>query len=381
LLTPLAVAKQIEREARSLGYEARVIREQSDARDGINIVNYDRLDKIDADAFGAVSLDESSILKSFGGKTTEALVNLFAGHRFRLSATATPAPNDHMELGNQSDFLGIMPANEMLMRWFINDTKEASQQWRLKGHAADDFWDWMASWSRMAQNPEDLGFDGSRYILPPINIVRHRTGAVVKPVDGSLFMADVSATNMHDVKRQTAGARADVIASVSDNDEPFIAWCDTDYEADALKERMRDAVEVRGSMRIEQKEENLEAFSLGQARRIITKPSVAGFGLNWQHCHNMGFAGRTFSYEAWYQAVRRSWRFGQTKTVNVHLAVAEGEDQIGRVIDRKASDHDHMRDAMTKAMRRAVNRAAAKKVSYNPTFKGVLPSWINSSAA
>jgi hypothetical protein len=152
LLTPLAVAKQIEREARSLGYEARVIREQSDARDGINIVNYDRLDKIDADAFGAVSLDESSILKSFGGKTTEALVNLFAGHRFRLSATATPAPNDHMELGNQSDFLGIMPANEMLMRWFINDTKEASQQWRLKGHAADDFWDWMASWSRMAQN-------------------------------------------------------------------------------------------------------------------------------------------------------------------------------------------------------------------------------------
>lgn len=381
LLTPLAVAKQIEREARSLGYEARVIREQSDARDGINIVNYDRLDKIDADAFGAVSLDESSILKSFGGKTTEALVNLFAGHRFRLSATATPAPNDHMELGNQSDFLGIMPANEMLMRWFINDTKEASQQWHLKGHAADDFWDWMASWSRMAQNPEDLGFDGSRYILPPINIVRHRTGAVVKPVDGSLFMADVSATNMHDVKRQTAGARADVIASVSDNDEPFIAWCDTDYEADALKERMRDAVEVRGSMRIEQKEENLEAFSLGQARRIITKPSVAGFGLNWQHCHNMGFAGRTFSYEAWYQAVRRSWRFGQTKTVNVHLAVAEGEDQIGRVIDRKASDHDHMRDAMTKAMRRAVNRAAAKKVSYNPTFKGVLPSWINSSAA
>lgn len=381
LLTPLAVAKQIEREAVALGYDARVIRDQSQARDGINIVNYDRLDKIDADQFGAVSLDESSILKSFGGKTTEALTNLFASHRFRLSATATPAPNDHMELGNQSAFLGIMPANEMLMRWFINDTKEASQQWRLKGHAAEDFWDWMASWSRMAQNPEDLGFDGARYVLPPLNIVRHRSAATITPKDGLLFVGDMSATNMHETKRATANARADIIASVSDNSDPFIAWCDTDYEADALKARMPHAVEVRGSMAIEKKEENLEAFALGQARVIITKPSVAGFGLNWQHAPNMGFVGRSFSYEAWYQAVRRSWRFGQTKPVTVHIAVAEGEDQIGRVIDRKAGDHDAMRDAMTKAMKRAVNRAASKRITYNPTFTGRLPSWIESSVA
>lgn len=382
LLTPLAVAKQIEREAKALGYEACVIREQSDARDGINICNYDRLDKIDADAFGAVSLDESSILKSFGGKTSEAIINLFAAHRFRMSATATPAPNDHMELGNQASFLGVMPANEMLMRWFINDTKEASQQWRLKGHAADDFWDWMASWSRMAQNPEDLGFDGSRYVLPPLNVIRHKAaGSNVKPQDGSLFVSDMSATNMHDVKRQTAGARADLIAALADNPDPFIIWTDTDYEADAVKSRIPNAVEVRGSMRIEQKEDNLEAFALGQARVIITKPSVAGFGLNWQHAPAMGFVGRSFSYEAWYQAVRRSWRFGQTKPVNVHIAVAEGEDQIGRVIDRKAGNHDMMRDAMTKAMRRAVNRGAAKKVAYHPTFTGRFPSWLKSSAA
>lgn len=381
ILTPLAVAKQMEREARELGYEARVIRDQSEAIDGINICNYDRLDKIDADSFGAVSLDESSILKSFGGKTAENIIGLFKHHRFRLSATATPAPNDHMELGQQSAFLGIMPANEMLMRWFINDTKEASQQWRLKGHAQDDFWNWMASWSRMAQSPEDMGFDGSRYILPPLNIIRHRADAAPVVLEGSLFAAQVSATNMHDIKRQTAGARADVMAMVSDNDQPFIAWCDTDYEADELKTRMPDAVEVRGSMPIERKEENLEAFSLGQVRRIITKPSVAGFGLNWQRCSNMGFAGRSFSYEAWYQAVRRSWRFGQQNAVNVHIAVADGEDQIGRVIDRKASDHDKMKSAMVKAMRRAVHRNAAIKVAYNPTHQGTIPEWLTSCAA
>ena len=382
LLTPLAVAKQIEREGRALGYDVRVIREQSDTRDGINICNYDRMDKLDVDQFGAVSLDESSILKSFNGKTCDTLISAFSGHRFRLSATATPAPNDHMELGNQASFLGVMRANEMLMRWFINDTAEASQQWRLKGHAEEDFWDWMASWSRMAQSPEDFGFDGSRYELPPLNIIRHKAaGSNIKPIDGSLFVSYLSATNMHDIKRQTAKSRAEMIASIADNAEPFIVWTDTDYEADAIKAMIPDAVEVRGSMRIEQKEENLEAFALGHARVIITKPSVAGFGLNWQHAHNMGFVGRSFSYEAWYQAVRRSWRFGQTNAVNVHIAVAEGEDQIGRVIDRKANDHSSMRAAMAKAMRRAVNRADAIKVTYKPEHTGRWPTWLKTFAA
>lgn len=380
ILTPLAVAKQIEREALALGYEARVIREQSDAGPGISICNYDRLEKLDVDEFGAVSLDESSILKSFGGKMTTALCELFKGHRFRLSATATPAPNDHMELGNQAAFLGIMPANEMLMRWFINDTAEASQQWRLKGHAEQDFWDWMASWSRMAQSPTDLGFDGSKYILPPLNVIRHKATADVKPIEGSLFVQDVSVTNLHDVKRQTSRARAEAAAALDDGKSPMIIWCDTDYEADALKAVFPNAVEVRGSMLIEKKERALEAFSLGQIRQIITKPGIAGYGLNWQHCSTMVFAGRSFSYELWYQAVRRSWRFGQTKPVNVHIIVAEGEDQIGRVIDRKADDHASMKVAMVHAMRRAVNRAAAVKISYNPQHKGNLPSWLQSVA-
>lgn len=380
ILTPLAVAKQMEREALALGYEARVIREQLDAGPGINICNYDRLEKLDVDDFGAVSLDESSILKSFGGKTTTALIELFKGHRFRLSATATPAPNDHMELGNQSAFLGVMPANEMLMRWFINDTAEASQQWRLKGHAEQDFWDWMASWSRMAQSPADLGFDASRYRLPELKVIRHRTTGDVKPMDGALFVREVSATNLHDVKRQTSQARAEACAALDDGKSPMILWCDTDYEADALKAVFRDAVEVRGSMPIEKKEQALEAFSLGQVRQIITKPGIAGYGLNWQHCADMVFVGRSFSYELWYQAVRRSWRFGQKKPVNVHIIVAEGEDQIGRVIDRKADDHASMKASMVQAMRRAVNRGAVKKVSYNPTHTGEIPSWLKSVA-
>lgn len=382
IMTPLAVAKQIEREAQMLGYDARVIRSQADAKPGINICNYDRLDKIEPDAFGVISLDESGILKSFGGKVSTALVEMFAGHRFRMSATATPAPNDHMELGQQSAFLGIMPANEMLMRWFINDTKEASQKWRLKGHAQADFWDWMASWSRMAQSPEDLGFDGSRYDLPPLVITRHRSeGSAVKPADGSLFVTDVSATSMHALKRQTSHKRAEAAAAlVNSNGRPWIVWCDTNDEADALKALIPQAVEVRGAMSIDRKEEALDAFSCGQAQVIITKPSVAGFGLNWQHCADMIFVGRTFSYELWYQAVRRSWRFGQAKSVNVHIIVAEGEDQIGRVIDRKAGDHTKMKVAMADAMRRAVSRGEAKRVPYSPNHNAQVPAWLKSAA-
>ncbi len=380
ILTPLAVAKQIEREALSLGYDARVIRDQGEAKSGINICNYDRLDKIDPDSFGVISLDESSILKSFGGKVTTALIDAFSSHRFRMSATATPAPNDHMELGNQAEFLGLMSSAEMLMRWFINDTAQASQQWRLKGHAEEDFWDWMASWSRMAQSPEDLGFDGSQFELPPLNVIRHKAiGSNVKPQAGSLFIADVSATNIFDIKRQTVAARSEKAASLITN-EPWVIWCDTNDESDALLGQICGAVDVRGSQPIEMKERNLESFSQGESKIIITKPSISGFGLNWQHCHNMIFVGRSFSYEAWYQAVRRCWRFGQTKPVNVHIIVAEGEDQIGRVIDRKADDHASMKAKMAEAMRRAVGKEALTRHPYQPTHKGRLPKWLKSVA-
>lgn len=359
-------------------------RGQSEAGAGINICNYDRLDRIDASGFGVVSLDEASILKSFTGKTTRLLIDLFKDYRFKLAATATPAPNDHMELGNYAEFLEIMAANEMLSRFFINDTSTASQHWRLKGHAERPFWDWMASWSRMAEKPSDLGeFSDAGYDLPPFEIIRHRArdSRIDNEFADMFGMVTLSATNVHDVKRQTIKARAEKAADAvgADADEPWIIWCDTDYEAEALKAAIPSAIEIRGSQSIDEKEEKIAAFESGEARHIIGKPSMMGFGLDWSHCARMAFVGRSYSYETWYQAVRRCWRFGQTRTVKVHLIVAEGESEIGRVIDRKSADHHRMKKAMREAMRRAQGQSSAVKVAYEPTNIARLPEWISAA--
>ncbi len=380
ILAPLSVGWQIAKEGQRWGYDTRVIRSQDDVRKGINICNYDRLELIEPASFGAVALDESSILKSFSGKTSRSLIAAFANHQFRLSATATPAPNDHMELGKQSNFLGIMPASEMLMRWFINDTATASQQWRIKRHAIHDFWDWVASWARMAEMPSDITgnkSDDERFILPELKIIRHHAEA--SPVKGTdLFgSVDMSATKMHEVKRTTAGARAKQIADlVTSDSEPWMIWCDTDYEADAIRDLVPDIREVRGSHSSEHKESTLRSFSDGSIRVLLSKPSICGFGMNWQHCARTAFVGRSFSYETWFQAVRRFWRFGQTRDVEVHLIVAEGEDAIARVIDRKARDHADMRIAMAKAMSYATGRTVKNRTAYHPTHKAGVPQWM-----
>lgn len=382
ILCPLAVAHQIAKEGQRFGYPVRVIRDQSEAADGINVCNYDRLHLIRPDEFGVVTLDEASILKSFTGKTTRLLIDAFAHHRWRVPATATPAPNDHMELGQYAEFCGVMASNEMLSRFFINDTAQASQQWRLKRHGVDAFWDWVASWCRLAQMPSDLGGCDDGFDLPPIAVHRHRAAESAPVLTGGLFGDEVvSATNLHQIKRATASNRAQIAVdlAMSETNEPWVVWCDTDYEADAITAAFGAApgvVEVRGSMTAEQKERGLDAFVDGAARVMVTKPSVAGFGLNWQHCARTVFVGRSFSYESWYQAVRRFWRFGQAREVQVHLVVAEGEDSIARVIDRKADDHKSMKVAMRDAMRRNKGRESAVKVPYRPTHKGTLPSWI-----
>ena len=382
ILCPLAVAHQIDKEGRKFGYPTRVIRDQSQASEGINICNYDRLHLIQPDAFGVITLDEASILKAFTGKTTRTLINAFQDHRWRVPATATPAPNDHMELGQYAEFCGVMAANEMLSRFFINDTAQASQQWRLKRHGVEAFWDWMASWCRLAQLPSDLGGADDGFVLPPIQVHRHRAAESAPTITGGLFGDEVvSATNLHRIKRATASVRAQIAVdlAMSEPDERWVIWCDTDYEADAITAAFGETlwvVEVRGSMSADQKERGLDAFADGEARVMVTKPSVAGFGLNWQHCARTVFVGRSFSYESWYQAVRRFWRFGQTREVQVHLVVAEGEDSIARVIDRKADDHSSMKTAMRAAMRRNSGRDSAVKVPYRPTHKGKLPSWI-----
>ena len=377
LLAPLAVARQIEAEGLACGYQVRVVRSQDDCGEGINVCNYDRLHLLEPDSFGAVSLDEASIPKHFGGKVATALIETFSGHRFRCVATATPAPNDHTELAQHSSFLGVMSRDEMLVRWFINDSGDTGS-WRLKGHAVTPFFDWMSSWARMAEHPRDLGDDVPGFDLLPLRITRHQAVEPETPIMGGLFGGDVSATGIHDLKRQTIDSRARVLADLvtSDPSEPWIIWCDTDYEADALLALMPDAADVRGSQSIEKKEATLAAFADGTIKRLISKPSVCGFGLNWQHCARVAFVGRSFSYESWYQAVRRCWRFGQKRPVQVHLVVAEGEDAIGRVIDRKADDHAKLRAEMKAAMARATGRTSARKVAYDPTYQGRLPSWL-----
>jgi hypothetical protein len=284
-------------------------------------------------------------------------------------------------MGQYADFCGVMHSNEMLSRFFINDTAEASQKWRLKRYGVEAFWDWVASWCRLAQMPSDLGGDDSGFQLPPIEVIRHRAAESAPTMSGGLFGDQaVSATNLHTIKRATASKRAGLAVGMAlSSSEPWVIWCDTDYEADAIMALTRndpEVIEVRGSMDADKKERNLEMFADGTARVVVTKPSVAGFGLNWQHCARTAFVGRSFSYESWYQAVRRFWRFGQKREVHVHLIVAEGEDSIGRVIDRKADDHDEMKIAMRAAMRRNDGKNSATRVAYTPNHKGSLPSWI-----
>lgn len=385
ILTPLAVARQIEAEGKRWGYDVRVVREQEDVRPGINICNYDRLDHLDASMFGAVVLDESSILKSFTGKTTRRLIETFADLRWRMAATATPAPNDHVELAQHSEFLGLIARDEMLVRWFINDGSD-TKSWRLKRHAAEPFYDWMSSWARMAEHPRDLGFEIPGFDLPPLRVTRHRAESSLSPEFGTLFRTGaMSATTMHDVKRQTAESRAATTAAlVTADSESWVIWCDTDYEADALLAQIGDrddVIEIRGSHSIDRKESALAAFADGSKRIIITKSSITGYGLNWQHCARMVFVGRSFSYESWYQAVRRAWRFGQLRPVEVHVIVADGEDSIGRVLDRKGDDHDRMKRAMVGAMRRAQGASVTVRNPYTPTHAGRLPSWLTQRAS
>lgn len=384
MLAPLAVGPQHQREAEKFGIEAEYQREPG-RRVPIVITNYERVDKFDLDQFAGVILDESSILKSFTGATTRKLIEAFKRMPYRLACTATPAPNDHMELGNHSQFLGAMESREMLSRWFINDTSDASQSWRLKGHAVTSFWDWVASWARCVSRPSDLGFSDDGFVLPELIETTHRVGVdltegATEDRDGQSLMfraVEASATSIHREKKITVDARADAIAQVvaGDAGEPWVIWCDTDAEADALTSRIGGAVEVRGSMKPEQKEERLIAFAAGDVRVLVSKPRICGYGLNWQHCARMAFVGMSYSYEAYYQAIRRCWRFGQSRPVAVHIALADTEQPIFDAVRLKAKAHEMMKAEMVTAMRRA-HQSAEAKVSYQPRKRLEAPAWL-----
>jgi superfamily II DNA or RNA helicase len=378
ILTPLAVARQMLRECESIGVEARVIREQADVWPGVNIANYERLPKLDASTFGGIVLDESSILKSFTGPTKRMLCESFAGTPYRLAATATPAPNDHMELGNHSEFLGHLGSMEMLCRWFINDTSTASQDWRLKGHAEADFWRWVSSWSRTATLPSDLGGADDGFILPPLRYHLHTIEAdILQDVpEGMLFrIPDGSATTIHKEKRITMADRVARAAEIAnDATGAVIVWCETNDESRALADAIPDAIEVHGSMDLDVKVAALDAFTFGERRVIVSKPKLAGLGLNWQHAHTVIFASVSHSYEQHYQAVRRAWRFGQTSPVDCHVIISDTEANIWNNVQRKAADHARMKRAMAEAMN-GYQRTAEKR-AYTRTAKVTLPDFL-----
>lgn len=377
ILTPLAVARQMQRECEAFGVDATVVREADQVRPGVNIANYERLSKLDPAQFGAVVLDESSILKSFTGSTKRALVSEFAATPYRLAATATPAPNDHMELGQHSEFLGVMGSMEMLCRWFINDTTTASQDWRLKRHAQKAFWSWVASWGRAASLPSDLGGDDAGFVLPDMNVQTHVAAVdlTVGDFDGLFRVPDQSATAIHREKQATIKERVAKAAEIANaHDGHVIVWCERDDESAALTDAIKGAVEVKGSMPLDKKEATLNAFAEGKERVLVSKPKLAGFGLNLQHVHCQVFASISHSYEQYYQAVRRSWRFGQTEEVQVHAVMAETETGIWQNIQRKSADHDRMKAAMTAAMKEAGQGSARK--AYGRPSKFELPEFM-----
>lgn len=389
MLAPLAVAQQHKREAEKFDIDAQVVRSDDEiGSKRIYITNYDRLDKFDTSRFAGVILDESSVIKNFTGKTTKKLIETFDRLPFRLACTATPAPNDHTELGTHAEFLGAMRREEMLPIWFINDTMDTGT-WRIKGHARENFWSWVASWSRCVSKPSDLGFSDDGFALPELSIIHHEIAADRSINTGEekkgklagqhrLFrIPETSATSIHQEKRLTIDDRADMVASLlaAEPDEPWIVWVDTDYEADAIMARMPHAMEVRGSLKVEEKERRLVAFSEGCERIIVTKSVIGGYGLNWQHCARQCFAGISFSYENFYQSIRRSWRFGQKRPVNVHVVCADTERAIWAVVERKSGDHEAMKREMVSAMRRSVANETSRKI-YQPTREAAFPAWL-----
>ncbi|MBQ1450556.1 MAG: hypothetical protein IIZ12_06475 [Eggerthellaceae bacterium] len=346
IVAPLAVSSQTVREGARFGIPVARCRTQDDVQRGVNITNYEMLSHFDADAFDGVVLDESSILKSYSGKMRNEIIDMFAATRYKLACTATPAPNDYMELGNHSEFVGAMSRTEMLAMFFIHDGGDTSK-WRLKGHAAHRFWDWVAGWACMITKPSDLGYEDGSFELPPLDISTHTVdGGTVE--DGRLFaVAALTLSDQQRARRDSIEVKGDAIAQyVNSSDESWLIWCDLNAESEHLANSIPDAVEVRGSDSPEWKEKAMLGFADGDYRVLVTKPSIAGFGMNWQHCRNIAFCGISHSYEQFYQAVRRCWRFGQERSVHVHIFITDAEQAVVSNVLRKKEDTSGMRDEM-----------------------------------
>lgn len=349
ILCPLAVAEQTVLEGKKFGILVNHCRQPEDVVKGVNITNYDRLHLFDDVQIDGVVLDESSILKGFNGKTRKFLNERFASTEYKLCCTATPSPNDWTELGQHAEFLGICSPAEMLATYFINDTFDTGT-WRLKGHAQDAFWRWVSSWAACISKPSDLGFSDDGYTLPPVRteIVTVKVDQRAEPGSGELFrIARASATNLHAEMRRSLNERVEAAAHIANGTtEQCIVWCNSNDESNALALAIPDAIEVTGSDKPDHKERKLSMFTNGEARVIVTKPSIAGFGLNWQHCRNDIYVGLTHSFEQLYQASKRIDRPGQLREVRRWIIQTDAEDGVMETVLRKLKQHETMRSLM-----------------------------------
>ncbi len=352
IITPLAVAAQMAKEGARIGIPVTVCRSQADVQNGVNVANYERLHLFDCSQFAGIVADESSILKSHDGATRQAIQEFSARIPYRMAATATPAPNDVMELGTHAEFLGVMSRVEMLATFFCHDGGDTSK-WRLKGHAESAFWQWVATWAVACKNPSDLGFDGSAYILPEMTITEHTVDAPCEALEGTLFTPEaVTLTEQRAARKSSLTARVDALAATvaAEPSESWLLWCDLNAEGDAMTAAIPGAVQLSGSDTTETKERILADFADGRIKILVSKPSICGFGLNFQICARMAFVGVTHSYEAMYQAIRRCHRFGQTRPVNVHLFFAETEQAVVRNLRRKEREAELMTKEMVSHM-------------------------------
>lgn len=385
ILTPLAVAPQFVDEAIRFGLRCERVSEQPEGS-SVYVTNYDKIGHFDLTAFGGIVLDESSILKAYDGKTRTLLIELCQQIPFRLAATATPAPNDYMELGNHAEFLGVMSYVEMLAMFFIHDGGDTAK-WRLKGHGQSEFWRWMCSWAVMLTKPSDLGYENDGYDLPPLYTHQHTVGVEYKGDIETGLLFPVEARTMQErlgARRSTIEQRCEEAALlINGNDRQWVAWCNLNAESELLAKVIDGAAEVRGSDSPDEKERKLEAFRNGEIRCLVTKPSICGFGMNWQFCHDTAFVGLNDSFEQVFQAVRRFWRFGQASPVNVHFIAAETEGAVVANLRRKEADAERMIASMVEHMAdlssAEIRASERERADYQPrTVK--IPSFLESAA-
>lgn len=373
ILTPLAVADQTKRESEKFGYVARVVETQEDCIDGINITNYEKLDRFISNEFVGIVLDESSILKSYSGKVRTAIIQNFYEVPYKLACTATPAPNDYMELGNHSEFCGVMTRPEMLSMFFVHDGGQTSK-WRLKGHAQDVFWQWLATFSVFVDNPNNIGYEIEGYNLPNLNIKEIIVDGDT-PTTESLTLAE-----RRQARKDSLQLRCEQASNlVNNSEEQWLVWCDLNDESHKLHELINDSAEVQGSDKDTYKSQSMLNFSKGELKCLVTKPKIAGFGMNWQNCHNMIFTGLSDSYEQYYQALRRCWRFGQKEEVNVYIIISAKEGCVKENIERKQKDFLKMQSEMTELTKEITKKELRStcriSTPYEPHEQMKLPEW------